>query len=334
MGSCPHVDAYIQSSRATHGSDNHIHLPDGRRIPRVPGTNCLKDYLDRLVASAATPVVSSAVTTGLFSLTYPDTDTVLDIDPLVFWSSIHRADDCDDYDSALEHLDFQSYITQALANFKADKDKGKQPRFNGVHMPPRIPRPASVTEEIVSPAIEAVQTTLTASSSSTALAPAASRPPPPPTTTKSNVPICFEPTNNALPAPTGQFRYSCPIEDETAPHQILDRTSSDPRLGVGDYRPYPGQGPSVGSPGVSIALCCIEAKVVGTGRTINAVLDSGSEIIAMPKRVWEGLGLPVRSDHVMTMSNANTSTDSTIGVVENLALDFGAREVYLQVQVQ
>ena len=53
----------------------------------------------------------------------------------------------------------------------------------------------------------------------------------------------------------------------------------------------------------------------------------------MPKRVWEGLGLPVRSDHVMTMSNTNTSTESTIGVVKNLALDFGAGEVYLQVQV-
>ena len=66
---------------------------------------------------------------------------------------------------------------------------------------------------------------------------------------------------------------------------------------------------------------------------INAVLDSGSEIVTMPKRVWEGLGLPVQSDHVMTMSNANTSTESTIGVVENLTLDFSAREVYLQVQV-
>ena len=53
----------------------------------------------------------------------------------------------------------------------------------------------------------------------------------------------------------------------------------------------------------------------------------------MPKQVWEGLGLPVRLDHVMTMSNANTSTESTIGVVKNLTLDFGAGEVYLQVQV-
>ena len=35
----------------------------------------------------------------------------------------------------------------------------------------------------------------------------------------------------------------------------------------------------------------------------------------------------------MTMSNANTSTESTIGVVKNLRLDFGAGEVLLQVQV-
>ena len=73
--------------------------------------------------------------------------------------------------------------------------------------------------------------------------------------------------------------------------------------------------------------------MVDTGRTINAILDSSSEIVAMPKQIWEGLGLPVRSDHVMTMSNANTSTESTIGVVKNLALDFGAGEIYLQVQV-
>ena len=33
------------------------------------------------------------------------------------------------------------------------------------------------------------------------------------------------------------------------------------------------------------------------------------------------------------MSNANTSTESTLGVVENLSLDFGASEICLQVQV-
>ena len=83
----------------------------------------------------------------------------------------------------------------------------------------------------------------------------------------------------------------------------------------------------------SVPLRSLEAKIIGTGRTILRVLDSGSEIVAMPKRVWEDLGLPVWSDHVMTMSNANASTESTLGVVENLRLNFGAGKVCLQVQV-
>ena len=46
MGSCPHVEGYIWSGQATRGTDNRIHLPDGRWIPCVPGTSCLKDCLD------------------------------------------------------------------------------------------------------------------------------------------------------------------------------------------------------------------------------------------------------------------------------------------------
>ena len=83
----------------------------------------------------------------------------------------------------------------------------------------------------------------------------------------------------------------------------------------------------------SVLLRSLEAKIVGTGQSILGVLDSGSEIVTMPKRVWEDLSLPVRSDHVMTRSNANTSTKSTLGVVENLHLDFGPGEICLQVQV-
>ena len=83
----------------------------------------------------------------------------------------------------------------------------------------------------------------------------------------------------------------------------------------------------------SVLLRSLEAKIVRTGRSILGVLDSGSEIVVMPKRVWEDLGLPVQSNHVMTMSNANTSTESTLGVVENLRLDFSAGKICLQVQV-
>ena len=221
MGSCPYVEGYIRSGRASCGADNRIHLPDGRRIPRVPGTSCLKDCLDRLAAAAVTP----AVTTGLFSLTYPDTDAILDIEPSVFMTPLHQTDE--DADSALTHPDFQPYIAQALANFKADKDRGKQPRFDGIHMPPRNPRPASVTEEIVSPAIRASRTTPMPSSSrldTPILASTSAIPRPlPPSFPKSNIPNRFETANASAPVPSRQFRYVCPIEDETTPRRILDK---------------------------------------------------------------------------------------------------------------
>ena len=37
----------------------------------------------------------------------------------------------------------------------------------------------------------------------------------------------------------------------------------------------------------SVTLRSLEAKIVRTGRSILRVLDSGSEIVAMPKPVWE-----------------------------------------------
>ena len=83
----------------------------------------------------------------------------------------------------------------------------------------------------------------------------------------------------------------------------------------------------------SMPLRSLEAMIVGTSQSILRVLDSGSEIVTMPKQMWEDLSLPVRSNHVMTMSNTNTSTESTLGIVENPRLDFGASEICLQVQV-
>ena len=76
----------------------------------------------------------------------------------------------------------------------------------------------------------------------------------------------------------------------------------------------------------SVLLRSLEAKIVRTSWSILGVLDLDldSEIVAMPKQVWEDLGLLIWSNHVMMMSNANTSTESTLGIVENLCLDLGA----------
>jgi len=54
----------------------------------------------------------------------------------------------------------------------------------------------------------------------------------------------------------------------------------------------------------------------------------------MPHSVWCMLGgIPLRSDHKLTMESVNASTDKMLGVIENLPLDFGVGEMLFQVQV-
>ena len=37
----------------------------------------------------------------------------------------------------------------------------------------------------------------------------------------------------------------------------------------------------------SLSLCTLEAKIPGTCHSLMGVLDSGSEVVAMPKCIWE-----------------------------------------------
>jgi len=83
----------------------------------------------------------------------------------------------------------------------------------------------------------------------------------------------------------------------------------------------------------SLPLQAVDAKVRGLGCVIQGVLDLDSEIIAMPKHIWKDLGLLIWSDHTMKMSLANTSIDTSIGILENLVLDLGMGEVMVQVQI-
>ena len=239
------------------------------------------------------------------------------------------------------------------------------------------PWAASVAEEVVLPAIEAMR-----SKSATppkVPAPVANRPLSSTTPSTSN-PFRTDSTNTSSSFnPQGQFRYSFPLEDETALKcllvQVLTTTvlvlvqeliavAPEVRkqlkdLSTAKHIPVSTKTVQVNElaghdPGKvdrafgdhvhqsddglimahhSVLLQSLEAKIGRTSWSILRVLDSGSKIVAMPKRVWKDLSLLVRSDHVMTMSNANTSTESTLGIVENLRLDFSASKIGLQVQV-
>lgn len=76
----------------------------------------------------------------------------------------------------------------------------------------------------------------------------------------------------------------------------------------------------------SLPLQAIKGRVGGLGQLLKGMLDSRSKIVAMSKCIWKELGLPIQLDHTMKMSSANTNMNTTIGVLENMALDFGGGE--------
>jgi hypothetical protein len=79
-------------------------------------------------------------------------------------------------------------------------------------------------------------------------------------------------------------------------------------------------------------LRCICAVTIG-GCVLTCVLDQGAEVVVMPKEVWRLLGVGLRADHTLNMESVNTTKDATLGVVENVPLNFGAGPMFFQVQV-
>ena len=82
----------------------------------------------------------------------------------------------------------------------------------------------------------------------------------------------------------------------------------------------------------SLPLRCIDVVVADKG-PVECILDSGSQIVAIRKEVWQRLGIPIRSDKIMMMEAANRTKTATMGVLENLKVVVGPIELRLQVQV-
>ncbi|KIO02222.1 hypothetical protein M404DRAFT_148406, partial [Pisolithus tinctorius Marx 270] len=217
------IEVYIHAGKITRGTDNHLYLADGSRIPRFPECNSLREAVDRIMADrdqasarAATPAAPCNVamqgTANLFCIAHPEIDMQLEIQPSAFLNTIgmripHTVQDADEPVADLADPDFQAYVAQAWATYQADKgNKGavipcrKKARFDRVEItarpmarpanPPQVdPHAATVEEEIISPGIQSSRATHQASNPST--------PAPTSTTTKPYVP----PTSPA-PMPT------------------------------------------------------------------------------------------------------------------------------------
>ena len=78
-------------------------------------------------------------------------------------------------------------------------------------------------------------------------------------------------------------------------------------------------------------LRVIDITIQGVG--IIATVDDGSQIISIRQDIWERIGLPIRSDRIMIMESANKTKDETMGLLQDLKVDIGGYDFYLQVQV-
>lgn len=65
----------------------------------------------------------------------------------------------------------------------------------------------------------------------------------------------------------------------------------------------------------------------------ECILDSGAQIIAMRKDVWKQMDLPLMCEKIMVMESANNSRNATLGVVQNVRVEFGPIALHLQVQI-
>ena len=69
------------------------------------------------------------------------------------------------------------------------------------------------------------------------------------------------------------------------------------------------------------------------GLKLIATVDDGSQIISIRQDIWEKIGLPIRSDKIMVMESANKTKDETMGLLQDLKINIGGYDFYLQVQV-
>ncbi|KIJ18242.1 hypothetical protein PAXINDRAFT_9323 [Paxillus involutus ATCC 200175] len=354
LSECEHVITYLQAGKIIQGPNGRLCMPDGGPIPRVPGCNCMKESIDRLADSPATGANTFTrdppphMRAGILTVACPEGEVELEIEPSAF---------VDDPEQS-QHLystdpDFQPYFAKAWESYQADrtakeKPHGKRVHFDGVEIPTRPSgqwkaRTATVEDEIVSPDTPSTAATSAASAV------------PPVSSSSSSGPVA------ANPLPPNQYRYSFALEDKTAPKWVLERVleasipvpvkdlfavSPDFRKQFRDMtttkrvtaplvahtsmptvyvHELSGRNPGSvaqeygdwilkNDDGLIVAhhslpLRCLEPKVNGMDKTINCVLDSGSEIIAMPRRVWE-------------FNCVNTQMDTTLGVLENLRLNF------------
>lgn len=85
--------------------------------------------------------------------------------------------------------------------------------------------------------------------------------------------------------------------------------------------------------GLSEGLRCVFPEINGSTERVEAVIDGGSQIVAIDAWVAQGLGLQWDPNSVIHMQSANGQLKPTLGVCRNVPFKFGEVTVYLQLHV-
>jgi hypothetical protein len=335
---CPEADAYIQAGRITR-VNGKLCIPDHDGLPKYSNARTFKENVDiyykeaRERRQSSEPVTRDSpphIIAGIYCCSGPEIEVETESPARLNTTTVLSAD------LQAKEVERAAY---ALGYETARKEFAKQKK---------IVQP----EEIASPQVKEVADK-TPSSKNVGQ----------PTTGKPNAPspqfkFAFpgeDPTastravKNLLDSPMSlQVRdvlsmshdFRKQLRDQTATQRVSTNTMSVNELAGRSpeaiWGPYEeslhrnDEGIIVGHH--SVPLRSIKA-LVGGKRTVTCLLDSGAEIVAMRKDIWQSLGVPLRSDHLMTMESANKTKNTTLGVIENLTFNFGAGDLMFQVQV-
>ncbi|KIO11983.1 hypothetical protein M404DRAFT_19797 [Pisolithus tinctorius Marx 270] len=361
---CALIEVYIHTGKITRGTDNCLYLVDGSQIPHFPecqharcNSCCSAQGTANLFCIAHPKIdVQLEIQPSAFLNTVQDADEpVTDLADPDFQAYVTQAWATYQADKATIEEEIISPGVQSLhAAHQASNPSAPAPMSTAMkpYVPPTNPAPMPMHKDPIPTAIVPTQTLYPAAHNQNQYR--YSFPLKDEATPKHIVEHILE-TSVAMPvkelfAVAPEFRKQfrditmakCvttnEIEvvrsDDEEGVQVNELTGHDPQRTAhkcGD-RVIRGDDSSIIAHH-TLPLRCTKAKVPGTDVTINCMLDSGSEIVAMPRHVWEKIRLPLCCDHLMTMTSANMSKDTTVGILENLKLDFGARPVMLQVQV-
>ena len=318
VGACPKALEYIKSGKCMRNSEGRICLPSGRYLPGTIVGNNLSERFDKYYATYQS------------QNTQPATTAVFEAQPAGLSGEAAGTEDASDEEDgeiiALENM------ARTFANDLAKKmDKGKRkppaPRNNDPQ-PSRLPPPPAV---VITPA----------------------------QVTRPSKPERIE-------RPDVQYHYQAPIENPVTVQQVFNRAldipvrvtprellaiSGDIRKKMKDMvtaRRVPVTTSAVQdtlytnvtAPDTSDLVVAVDAAPLRTVEGIldgriaaECLLDQGSSIVAMRRDVWEKLGNPLHSEHVIHMESSHGTIAPTLGLIKNFPLQIGPCTFHVQMQV-